>query len=158
MGIAVAVGAGGAIGEVGDANATVTTVVGIAEAIGTAVGAIGSIVAAGAEAVGAATVGTGEGGSAAIVGITASTIAGAAVGATVGISAGADAGTTVGAEVAAMVGKVPAVGLRCAGAVLVVLVATAADAPHAASIPTSTNAIMNRAKDCNTAQFLSIRQ
>lgn len=156
MGIPVAAGAGGAIGEVGDANATGTTAVGIADAIGAAVGATGGIVAAGAEAVGAATVGIGEGGNAAAVGITAGAVAGTAIGATVGISAGA--GATVGAEVAAMAGKVPAVGLTCTGAVLVVLVATAADVPHAASIPTSTNAVMNRAKDCNTAQFLSVRQ
>ncbi len=151
MGIALAADTG----EAADVDVDAPTAVGDA-AGGGDVAVAGAGV--GAAAVGAATVGTGEGGSAATVGITTGTIAGAAVRATVGISVGAGAGGTVGAEVAAMVGNVPAVGLRCTGAVLVVLVATAADAPHAASIPTSTNAMMNRAKDCNTAQFLSVRQ
>ena len=144
-------------GEVADVDVDAPTAVGDAAGVGGGDVAVAGA-GVGAAAVGAATVGTGEGGSAATVGITAGTIAGAAVGATVGISVDAGAGGTVGAEVAAMGGNVPAVGLRCTGAVLVVLVATAADAPHAASIPTSTNAMMNRAKDCNTAQFLSVRQ
>jgi len=139
MGIALAADTG----EAADVDVDAPTAVGDA-AGGGDVAVAGAGV--GAAAVGAATVGTGEGGSAATVGITTGTIV------------GAGAGGTVGAEVAAMVGNVPAVGLRCTGAVLVVLVATAADAPHAASIPTSTNAMMNRAKDCNTAQFLSVRQ